>query len=108
MQTLKFDVHGMTCGGCTGRVQRALSKIDGVSHVDVSLRPGTATLEADTARVTPGRKDTSTWLTPSILLSARCTLPVQPPQVMPWTSNLRVCMVSFPCVKGVMSRGRRR
>ena len=55
MQTLKFDVHGMTCGGCTGSVQRALSKIDGVSHVDVSLRPGTAMLEADMARVTTGQ-----------------------------------------------------
>ena len=32
MQTLSFDVSGMTCGGCTGSVQRALSKIDGVSH----------------------------------------------------------------------------
>ena len=53
MQTLKFDVHGMTCGGCTGSVQRALSKLDGVSHVDVTLRPGSATLEADTSRVTP-------------------------------------------------------
>jgi copper chaperone len=52
METLKFDVHGMTCGGCTGSVQRALSKIDGVSHVDVTLRPGAATLEADTTRVT--------------------------------------------------------
>ena len=52
MQTLKFDVHGMTCGGCTGSVQRALSKIDGVSHVEVTLRPGAATLEADTTRVT--------------------------------------------------------
>ena len=55
MQTLKFDVHGMTCGGCTGSVQRALSKIDGVSHVDVALSPGSATLEADTSRVTPGQ-----------------------------------------------------
>lgn len=55
MQTLKFDVHGMTCGGCTGSVQRALGKIDGVSHVDVSLKPGTATVEADTTRVTPGQ-----------------------------------------------------
>lgn len=55
MQTLKFDVHGMTCGGCTGSVQRALSKIEGVSHVDVSLSPGSATLEADTTRATPGQ-----------------------------------------------------
>ena len=55
MQKLKFDIHGMTCGGCTSSVQRVLSKIDGVSHVDVSLRPGTATLDADTTRVTPGQ-----------------------------------------------------
>lgn len=52
MQTMHFDVHGMTCGGCTGSVQRALSQIDGVSHVDVSLLPGTATVQADPARVT--------------------------------------------------------
>jgi copper chaperone len=55
MQTLKFDVHGMTCGGCTDSVQRALGKIDGVSHVDVSLSPGSATLEADPTRVTPAQ-----------------------------------------------------
>ena len=55
MQTLKFDVSGMTCGGCTGSVQRALSKIDGVSHAEVSLRPGVATVVADPACVTPGQ-----------------------------------------------------
>ena len=53
MKTLKFDIQGMTCGGCTGSVQRVLSEIDGVSHVDVSLQPGAATLDADTERVTP-------------------------------------------------------
>ena len=36
-------------------MQRALGKIDGVSRVDVSLSPGSATLEADTTRVTPGQ-----------------------------------------------------
>ena len=55
MQTLKFDVQGMTCGGCTGSVQRALSGLDGVSHVDVTLRPGTATVQVDPARVTPAQ-----------------------------------------------------
>ncbi len=53
MQTFKFDVQGMTCGGCTGSVQRALSGLDGVSHVEVTLRQGTATVEADPSRVTP-------------------------------------------------------
>ena len=55
MQTLSFDVSGMTCGGCTGSVQRALSKIDGVVQADVTLRPGVATVVVDTARVTPGQ-----------------------------------------------------
>ena len=55
MQTLSFDVYGMTCGGCTDSVQSALGNIDGVSHVEVALRPGTAVLKADTARVTPGQ-----------------------------------------------------
>lgn len=52
MQTLSFDVTGMTCGGCTGSVQRTLSKIDGVSHVEVSLHPGVASVVADPERVT--------------------------------------------------------
>ena len=52
MQTFNFDVSGMTCGGCTGSVQRALSKIDGVSRAEVSLRPGTAVVVADPDRVT--------------------------------------------------------
>lgn len=53
MQTLSFDVRGMTCGGCTGSVQRALSKLDGVSHAEVSLCLGIATVLADPSRVTP-------------------------------------------------------
>ena len=32
MQTLSFEVSGMTCGGCTGSVKRALSKTFGMSH----------------------------------------------------------------------------
>ena len=55
MQTLSFDVSGMTCGGCTGSVQRALNKLDGVSHAEVTLSPGLATVEADPTRVTPAQ-----------------------------------------------------
>ena len=55
MQTLTFDIQGMTCGGCTGSVRKALSQIDGISQVDVTLRPGTATVQADSARVTPAQ-----------------------------------------------------
>ena len=52
MQTLSFDVSGMTCVGCTGSVQRALSKIDGVNHAEVTLHPGIASVVADPARFT--------------------------------------------------------
>ena len=52
MQTLSFDVSGMTCGGCTGSVQRTLSKIDGISQAEVTLNPGLATVTVDPARVT--------------------------------------------------------
>ena len=54
MQTLNFDVTGMTCGGCTGSVQRVLSKLDGVSHAEVTLQPGIATVVFDPDRVTVG------------------------------------------------------
>ncbi len=55
MQALSFDVSGMTCGGCTGSVQRTLSELDGVSHAKVSLSPGVATVVVDPARVTPAQ-----------------------------------------------------
>ncbi|MBC7716498.1 MAG: heavy-metal-associated domain-containing protein [Pseudorhodobacter sp.] len=47
MQTLHFDVQGMTCGGCTSSVQRVLSQLDGVSRVEVNLNPGSATVTVD-------------------------------------------------------------
>ena len=59
MQTLSFDVIGMTCGGCTGSVQRALSKIDGVSHAEVTLRPGVATVVVDESRVTAAQLESA-------------------------------------------------
>ena len=55
MQTLSFDIGGMTCGGCTGSVQRTLSKLDGIGEAVVTLHPGIATVSADPARVTPAQ-----------------------------------------------------
>ena len=47
MQTEQIAVTGMTCGGCTGKVTRALKAVTGVSEVDVSLPKGEATVEFD-------------------------------------------------------------
>ena len=51
MQSMTFDIHGMTCGGCVGGVQRALQKIDGVSDIQVSLHPGKVILKVDPLRI---------------------------------------------------------
>ena len=42
MQTELLSVSGMTCGGCTSNVTRALKAVSGVSDVQVSLAAANA------------------------------------------------------------------
>ena len=51
METLNFDINGMTCGGCTSGVHRAIGKLDGITRADVILHPGMATVTFDPLRV---------------------------------------------------------
>lgn len=55
MQTDILRVTGMTCGGCSGKVMRALEDIAGVVEVDVSLSAGEATVQFD-ERLTSSEK----------------------------------------------------
>ncbi len=41
---LTFEVHGMTCASCVGRVERALRKVDGVAGASVNLATNRATV----------------------------------------------------------------
>lgn len=50
--TTTFDVEGMTCASCVGRVEKALNKMEGVSNVSVNLTTETATVTAS-SEVTP-------------------------------------------------------
>ena len=50
MQNVTIKISGMSCGGCTSSVTKALEQIDGVSAVDVTLEPGQATVEFDEAK----------------------------------------------------------
>lgn len=52
MQTLEFDGDGRSCGGCSGSVQRVLALADGASHIEVTLKHGTASVSVsvDAAR----------------------------------------------------------
>ena len=45
--TSTYTVKGMTCGHCVAAVTEELSKLDGVSHVDVDLSSGRVTVESD-------------------------------------------------------------
>jgi copper chaperone CopZ len=53
MQTEQIKISGMTCGGCTSAVTRALQAIAGVSDVKVSLSPGEATVQYDESVTSP-------------------------------------------------------
>jgi len=46
--TYKFNVS-MSCGGCSGAVDRVLKKLEGVKSYDVSLDSQTATVVAEPA-----------------------------------------------------------
>ena len=47
MQTEVLNISGMTCGGCTSEVTRALKAVSGVDDVNVSLSEGEATVNYD-------------------------------------------------------------
>lgn len=45
-----LNIQGMSCGGCSSKVQAALTRIDGVVAADVSHSSGKAQVEFDGAR----------------------------------------------------------
>ncbi len=50
MKTENFTVKGMTCAACVANVTRAVSKIDGVTDVNVNLLSGKMTASYDESR----------------------------------------------------------
>ena len=40
----KYELQGMSCGGCVSNVKRALSQIPNVEAVEVQLRPPVANI----------------------------------------------------------------
>jgi len=45
--TATYRVDGMTCGHCVGAVTAELSKLDGVTEVDVTLETGAVAVTSD-------------------------------------------------------------
>ncbi|HZC25271.1 MAG TPA: heavy-metal-associated domain-containing protein [Candidatus Binatia bacterium] len=55
MQTEHLKVTGMTCGGCTSSVTKALKAVAGVGDVSVSLAASEATVQYDERLTSPDR-----------------------------------------------------
>jgi Cu+-exporting ATPase len=53
--TCTIPVSGMTCAGCSARVQHTLEKLPGVSAANVNLMTGSATVDYDPLSTTPDR-----------------------------------------------------
>jgi copper chaperone len=50
MQTIDFDIEGMTCSGCVASVIRVLEGVAGVQGVTVNLEPPHARVTFDERR----------------------------------------------------------
>src|SRR3970040_2983124 len=50
-----FPVEGMTCASCVARVEKSLSRVEGVTEASVNLATKTATVTVDPHRAGPGR-----------------------------------------------------
>ncbi len=44
---VELKIVGMSCGHCTARVEKALGTVPGVTSVDVTLEPGSATVTGE-------------------------------------------------------------
>lgn len=54
MEKTLFDVTGMTCSACSSRVERGISKLEGVSEVSVNLLKNSMTVTYDESMLTSG------------------------------------------------------
>lgn len=74
---LDFPIQGITCASCVQRLQRGLSKIEGVSQASVNLATERASIDFDSSRVSPGQfVDTVRDLGYEVVLQ-KVTLPVR-------------------------------
>lgn len=53
MKTITLPISGMTCAACVGRVERGLSKVDGVQEASVNLATERASVTFDPAQTSP-------------------------------------------------------
>ncbi|HEV2066801.1 MAG TPA: heavy metal translocating P-type ATPase [Thermomicrobiales bacterium] len=58
-QDAVFDIEGMTCAACVRRVERALTKVEGVASASVNLATERASVTFDPAIASPGELESA-------------------------------------------------
>lgn len=53
MASVTIPVKGMSCMACVAKTKRKLSAVPGISHVEVQLSPGSATVKYDESQIGP-------------------------------------------------------
>ena len=52
MEYQELKIGGMTCAACSGRIERVLTKTEGIQDITVNLTAGMASLHYDEATLT--------------------------------------------------------
>jgi copper chaperone len=55
MTGLTIKIEGMSCMHCVGRVEKALTELEGVEKADISLEENKATIEYDESKIDPDK-----------------------------------------------------
>ena len=48
---LQFDITGMTCAACSARVEKVVSRVEGVEKAEVNLLAGKLVVQSESAAV---------------------------------------------------------
>jgi len=51
METIKLNVGGMSCGGCSGRLKKVLEKQDGVASAEASHEDNSCVIDFDPGKI---------------------------------------------------------
>ena len=51
METIIFNVEGMSCGHCVSSIKEALNELEGVCHSNISLEDKTVEVKYDTSLI---------------------------------------------------------
>lgn len=54
MEKVLFDITGMTCSACSARIEKRLTKLDGIREVSVNLLTNSMAVTFDAGRVNIG------------------------------------------------------